>query len=332
MNKKIWLFKVMVPIAVALIGVPNIFPTLIPDNKMPINITIVDDKTLQSVSDAEITIQDSSSIHLNERSDTNGVAMIPKQDLKPPIKISIKKNGYAPYSAFISSQNDSKLKDIRLHKLPTKNSNVDTWTKINEIGQDKNGRTAEFTFHTLIGSAQVYGWKFASDSKIDIDDGKMKHFESASEFLEVKLANLEIDRNAELIVVGNASCEGNSLEEGLRAKSRAKTMTNSIKSIFQNNTYQLILGKYQDSQCSGKNPEKTFPQRSVIFIALTNKDINLNIEEATKNAFEKATKDLRFKSSIYGYSESGSKNTLVRSININKYTCFSLDSSPTDCK
>jgi hypothetical protein len=315
------LIKTFVPIGVALIST-GAFAWY---TNSTLNITVLDEVTKLPVSDAHVTIEDSSSVHLTKISGTDGVVMFKKPDIKIPVHISVIKTGYDVYQVDANSEEDPKLRNVRLHKSAG-------WTKIEKKGSDGMG-TATFSFHTLIGVGNGYRWKFKSDSTIEVYEAGNKKIKtgSAKEFFNNKLPLLQIEKNVGIIAVGNASCEGNTADEGVRARKRADVIRDSIQEKFSNRVYQLILGKYQDDRCSSKNPEDTLPQRSIIVITFSDATESLDLEKATEDAFTKALVDPEFKKNLHGLFLDKSKSPLRRDLDIHKYTCFDLAVSPPDC-
>lgn len=326
MLRKDLVVRVFVPITVALIG-SGAFAWYV---NSTLNITVLDEVTKLPVSDATVTIEDSSSVHLTKLSGTDGVVMFKKPDIKIPVRISVRKTGYDVYQADANSEQDPKLRDIRLHRSSVIREH---WTRRKEIGTDGTG-TATFSFHTLIGVGNGYRWKLKSDSVIEVYEAGNKKIKAvnAKEFFNNKLPLLQIEKNAGIIAVGNASCEGNTADEGIRARKRADVIRDSIQEKFSNGVYQLILGKYQDDGCSSKNPEETLPQRSIIVITFSDATENLDLEKATEDAFSKALADPEFKENLHGLFLDKSKSPLTRDLDIHKYTCFDLAVSPPDCK
>jgi hypothetical protein len=307
-----------------------------------LNITVLDNANNSPVSDAVVNIKDEDSMNLSKHSGVDGIVIFEKQDLKPPIVVTASKNGYENYIAKVRSEKDDMLKSIRLKKLtqadgkkkddspqiPTADNG---WSKTEKIGKDAQGGSANFNFYSLISDGDKHRWKFESDSQVVIEN---KRFMQASLFFKKKLRSLEdrIQKDDNLIAVGNASCEGDSTKEGKRARNRADMIYRSIQENLSNKAYRLILGKYQDGACSEKKPDVTISQRSIIVITFNQATPGLNKTEATKDAFREVLKDPEFKKNLYGHFRDKEDSPLSRELDIDKYACFELGVSPPECR
>jgi hypothetical protein len=310
-----------------------------------LNMTVVDKDTNSPVPNVEIKLKDAGSTQLSTHSGDDGIAMIEGQSFKPPINIKALKEGYENYNENVNSDKDSMLRNIRLVKksggkvnpppeTPSPSPSQSppfSWKPVEKIGEDSKGGSAKFIFHTLIGVGDGHRWKFESDSKID---SKGKEVQKANDFLKEKLKELVLAKEASLVAVGNASCEGDSEKEGVRARNRADVIFNSIQATLPNKPYRLILGKYKDDKCSGKNPESTMFQRSIIVISFTEATKDLDKTEAAKDAFRKVSQDPEFKEGLYGHFKDKEDSPLGSKLDldIDKYTCFELANSPPPCK
>ncbi len=306
-----------------------------------INMTVVDNDN-SPLRDVEIKLKDAGSTQLSTHSGNDGIAIIEGQYLKPPINIKAYKKGYENYNQNVNSEKDSMLRNIRLVKKnekvpqpespsPSQSPPVSVWKPVEKTGEDSKGGSAKFIFHTLIGVGDGHRWKFESDSQVN---SKEKEIQKANEFFNEKLKELVIDKEASLVAVGNASCEGDSVKEGVRARNRADVIFKSIQETLPNKAYRLILGKYKDDKCPGKSSESTMFQRSIIVISFTDATKDLDKTEAAKDAFRKVAQDPAFKEGLYGHFKDKEDSPLGSKLDldIDKYTCFELANSPPPCK
>jgi hypothetical protein len=273
-----------------------------------------------------------------QKTGNEGKAPFDTPDFSGEVIIRAEKDGYAPHEDHLNPgwKLDSRLTKITLEKRvapppdhPCKENPDLEWCKITEPGEDQNGNSADFTFRTLIGTSARYRWTYGSSEKIDIDRVEKKETKNALELLDSEVSRLKIDSDEEIIGVGSASCEGGKKTEQKRSRDRANVIIKSVKKYYSNDSYMLVLGKYNDKECMDKNPELTSSQRSVIIITFKNiKEINKNKpfdpESATKSAFKKVLKNPEFAKALRKNFQNKSKNPLGKEININHYEDFYL--------
>jgi hypothetical protein len=304
---------------------------------------LVVDKNDLPLETAEVTItseKDNNQISQVEKTGSRGTAPFKTPDSTGKVNIRVVKEKYKVHNDSLNPgwSLDSRLKKIRLEKIETpppppppppnpckKNPN---WCEVVEPGEDGNGNSADFTFYTLIGAGSGYRWTLASDETIDVV-GTNIETQKAVKLLDSKISKLKIDNDAQIIGVGSASCEGDNSTEKNRAERRANVVISSVREHFSNRSYMLILGKYNDKNCTDKNPELTSLQRSVIVVAFRNiKEIDkskpLDREKAAKSAFRKVLKNPEFIKALQSNFKDKVDSPLGRKIDIDKYDDFVL--------
>ncbi|GGA09165.1 hypothetical protein [Okeania sp. KiyG1] len=160
----------------------------------------------------------------------------------------------------------------------------------------KTTKKAEFQFTVL---SDKYNWEFSSDDKTQLKgkDASIRNLLSGEYMI------LGFRKASELISVGTASCEGGTATENERSKIRAGKLDEWLQEALEKHDlkdkprYTLNLGKYK-GECSPKTEQETAPQRRIIIIGIIDRDKDVNLSEALRNAMEKR-QDLSFYTKNY---------------------------------
>jgi eukaryotic-like serine/threonine-protein kinase len=202
------------------------------------------------------------------------------------------------------------------------------WFKFIKLGKDSNSKQATFEFYTLLGVNHDYGWKLASWELIQ--DGVKNTVEDADSFLRYKLNEQGIKSRirgaSDVISVGVASCEGHRREEEQRATMRAKVIRRAVESIAETTSGEsriLLLGQYDDENCSVKSQNQTLPQRSIIIIGVTQKDPDVNMGQALKDAVRSAAHNESLQRDLSKYFRNPDR-TPLGALDPDKYSLFNL--------
>ncbi|NEQ39781.1 MAG: hypothetical protein F6K40_27445 [Okeania sp. SIO3I5] len=187
---------------------------------------------------------------------------------------------------------------IQLQAILIKDVKIGEFQVIPRVkGKDKNQKQAEFQFAIL---SDKYNWKYGSDNQIELN-GKVADI---SPLLSRKEMISNFRETSELISVGTASCEGQTISEDKRSYDRAINLGKWLKQALEKHNnlkakerYTLTLGKYK-RQCSGTEQE-TAPQRRVIIISIIYRDPDVDLSGALRNAMKKR-QDLSFDIENYG--------------------------------
>jgi eukaryotic-like serine/threonine-protein kinase len=170
--------------------------------------------------------------------------------------------------------------------------------------KDSNGKSAEFNMAIL---SESYRWhKTSSDTVTLGNNSPPKLVKDLKADLEKIGITKIMDNPNQIIAIGMASCEGDTLQEEMRALDRAKTIRNDLsKVIFDVADYPILnLGQYKKDSCSKKIEDNAF-QRSMIIVGIRRQSPGLVMNEALHARLSKISKDFK----IEDYSL-GSKDKL----------------------
>ena len=172
----------------------------------------------------------------------------------------------------------------------------DEFNTIPEVkGVDKNDNKGEFKFIIL---SERYNWDYESDDQIELTGEGA----NISELLSREDMILNFGETFGIISVGTASCEGVKNSENKRAEKRAVTLDQWLNQAFithddLNNAERdtLNLGQYKRKCLSKteKTKQQTALQRRVIIIIITDRDKDVNLSQALRDAIIKR-QDLSF--------------------------------------
>ncbi len=168
---------------------------------------------------------------------------------------------------------------------------------------DSRGKSAEINMAILSDS---YEWQRASADTVRL---KGKNQPVPISILKQKLVN---DGNIQkvmgnnpnrIIVLGMASCEGNSTnEEEVRAMSRAKTIQERIvKPLFEvDDTSILNLGQFTKTFCM-KDSKETSKQRKLIIIGVRKESPGLDAKDAVYNRIKNTINEINLDNYTLGH-------------------------------
>ena len=172
----------------------------------------------------------------------------------------------------------------------------DEFNTIPEVkGVDENDNKGEFKFIIL---SEKYNWDYESDDQIELKGEGA----NISQLLSGEDMILNFGETFGIISVGTASCEGAKSSENKRAEKRAVTLDQWLNQAFRKyddlkNTerYTLNLGQYKRKCLSKteKTKQQTALQRRVIIISITDRDKDVNLSQALRDAIIKRP-DLSF--------------------------------------
>jgi eukaryotic-like serine/threonine-protein kinase len=170
--------------------------------------------------------------------------------------------------------------------------------------KDSNGKSAEFNMAIL---SESYRWHKTSSDMVTLgNNSPPKLVKNLRDDLEKIGITKIMDNPNQIIAIGMASCEGDTLQEEMRALDRAKTIRNDLsKVIFNVADYPILnLGQYKKDNCSTKIEDNAF-QRSMIIVGIRRQSPGLVMNEALHARLSKISKDFK----IEDYSL-GSKDKL----------------------
>lgn len=172
----------------------------------------------------------------------------------------------------------------------------DEFNTIPEVkGVDENDNKGEFKFIIL---SEKYNWDYESDDQIELTGEGA----NISQLLSGEDMILNFGETFGIISVGTASCEGAKSSENKRAEKRAVTLDQWLNQAVRKhddlkNTerYTLNLGQYKRKCLSKteKTKQQTALQRRVIIIGITDRDKDVNLSQALRDAIIKRP-DLSF--------------------------------------
>ena len=172
----------------------------------------------------------------------------------------------------------------------------DEFNTIPEVkGVDENDNKGEFKFIIL---SEKYNWDYESDDQIELTGEGA----NISQLLSGEDMILNFGETFGIISVGTASCEGGKSSENKRAEKRAVTLDQWLNQAFRKyddlkNTerYTFNLGQYKRKCLSKteKTKQQTALQRRVIIIGITDRDKDVNLSQALRDAIRKRP-DLSF--------------------------------------
>ncbi|MBD2202346.1 serine/threonine protein kinase [Calothrix sp. FACHB-1219] len=170
-------------------------------------------------------------------------------------------------------------------QAPERKGKVDYFPYVE--GQDSQGRSAEFNIAVL---SIEYKWLLGSNFQIKYND-KVISLEALKLNLEQEGIQKIMENPSEIISVGTASCEGDTVIEQRRALERSQQIQLLAKKLFSNTPsvkgYRLLnLGQFQRSDCQASQ-DLTAYQRSIIIIGVKNKSSGVIVDEALRNRLEK---------------------------------------------
>jgi hypothetical protein len=160
-------------------------------------------------------------------------------------------------------------------------------------GKDENNRKVKFIFKSF--SSNEYAWDFGETNKLknvvtnEVFDAKQKLLQTLSRPEE----NDDIVQAQNLIAVGIASCEGDTKIEEERSEKRASLIYDALSELPnrpQGNTYKLLLGKYTEANCLKQSQFQKLAQRKLVIISVQEKDNNVNLRSALKDAMKIASR------------------------------------------
>jgi len=152
------------------------------------------------------------------------------------------------------------------------------WKSNEGEGRDAAGRRVRLRINTL---TQEYRWVFA---RSDVVEAYSPPIDPRGHVKELDISNARFG----IVCVGTASSEGERGEEESRAKSRAERLQIIFREEFNNvpALYSLSLGQFQHKQKSF-NPQATRDERRVIVIEILDREQDVNLKEAIKDALLK---------------------------------------------
>ncbi len=152
------------------------------------------------------------------------------------------------------------------------------WRSSEGEGRDPAGRRVRLRINTL---TQEYRWVFA---RSDVVEAYSPPIDPRGHVKELDISNARFG----IVCVGTASSEGERGEEESRAKSRAERLQIIFREEFDNvpALYSLSLGQFQHKQRSF-NPQATRDERRVIVIEILDREQDVNLKEAIKDALLK---------------------------------------------
>ena len=172
----------------------------------------------------------------------------------------------------------------------------DEFNTIPEVkGVDENDNKGEFKFIIL---SEKYNWDYENDDQIELTGEGA----NISQLLSGEDMILNFGETFGIISVGTASCEGAKSSENKRAEKRAVTLDQWLNQAVRKhddlkNTerYTLNLGQYKRKCLSKteKTKQQTALQRRVIIISITDRDKDVNLSQALRDAIIKRP-DLSF--------------------------------------
>jgi eukaryotic-like serine/threonine-protein kinase len=159
---------------------------------------------------------------------------------------------------------------------------------------DSKGKSAEINMAVISDS---YEWQRASIDKIRI---KGQDRSEPLAILKQKLVNegnlkTVMGNNPDrIIVLGMASCEGNTTqEEEVRAINRANTVREQIvKQLFEVNDIRILnLGRFTHGICLRDSPE-TSKQRKLVIVGMRKETPGLEVKQAVYTRLSKTIQDM----------------------------------------
>jgi eukaryotic-like serine/threonine-protein kinase len=157
--------------------------------------------------------------------------------------------------------------------------------------KDRNGKSAEINMAVL---SDRFEWELASSDRV-----KLK---GQTQSLPISILKQELEKQGifkimdnpnRIVAIGTASCEGTSVEEELRAMSRAKTIQDQIvKQLFQVKEYPILnLGQFKRDNCQ-LNTQGNSLQRRLVIVGMRKESAGLEVKEALYQRLGKTIKDL----------------------------------------
>lgn len=163
------------------------------------------------------------------------------------------------------------------------------WKSNEGEGRDAAGRRVRVRINTL---TQEYRWVFA---RSDVVEAYSPPIDPRAHVKKLNISNAKFG----IVCVGTASSEGERGEEESRAKGRAERLQIIFREEFDNvpALYSLSLGQFQHKQKSF-NPQATRDERRVIVIEILDRDQEVNLTEAIKDALLKVIEKVRQEGAI----------------------------------
>ncbi|MDZ7266853.1 MAG: hypothetical protein ONB48_06280 [candidate division KSB1 bacterium] len=166
----------------------------------------------------------------------------------------------------------------------SKNECDSAWKSRKEEGRDREGRRIRLKINTL---TQEYRWVFERSDLVEA------FAPPVDPRVHVRELNISGARHG-IICVGTASSEGERGDEESRARSRAERLQIIFREEFQNlpPLYTLSLGQFRHPRPT-LDPRATRDERRVIVIEILEREDNVNLREALKDALLKAIESTR---------------------------------------
>jgi hypothetical protein len=155
------------------------------------------------------------------------------------------------------------------------------------IGLDSSGKKATFKFTSLLTK---YTWAYGKSNELAEQSDSGERLVNAESTIQEELSHLtfkqDIENSKTIVAVGLSSCEGITGVETKRAQRRAGVIKEALTKLAykpDGDILMLILGQYQDENCSSDR-SSTALQRRLLIIRVTQQDLDVNLDEAVNNA------------------------------------------------
>jgi len=148
---------------------------------------------------------------------------------------------------------------------------------------DTAGKSAKFKISIL---SRECHWKYESTTEVLLND---KPVDMVQFFLSPGM-QADFDTVRDVIVIGTASEQGKIKIENKRSDERAEQLIHWLRQAVKQpsiNFYTLSLGKFQGAEALNK--EESAYQRSIVLVGVIERDENVNLNHALKQALEKTS-------------------------------------------